>query len=161
MERLHSWTDDEATRFYSGQATYEKAFLIPDSVIRPGRKLWLDFGEGTPIPPRLEHRNGMRVWLDSPVREAAVVEVNGRPAGSVWHPPYAVEVTGLVHPGENALHIVVGNVATNQMAGRALPDYRLLKSRYGQRFVAQDMENLQPLPSGLLGTIRLVAHEAE
>lgn len=37
-------------------------------------------------------------------------------------------------------------------------DYKEVHQRYGERFQPQDMENLQPLPSGLLGTIRLVAH---
>ena len=30
----------------------------------------------------------MQTWLDGPVREAAVVYVNGKRAGSVWCPPY-------------------------------------------------------------------------
>jgi hypothetical protein len=162
MEHLHSWTDDEATRFYSGQATYEKAFGVPEDLIQPGVRVWLDFGEATPISSRPDpQRLGMRAWLASPVREAAVVEANGQLAGSVWHPPYCVELTGLLHPGENTLRIVVGNVAINAMAARALPDYHLLESRYAQRFTPQDMQNLQPLPSGLLGPIRLVSRKSD
>ena len=41
------------------------------------------------------------------------------------------------------------------MAGRRLPDYRLLNLRYGERFQAQDMDKVKPIPSGLLGPIRL------
>jgi hypothetical protein len=33
----------------------------------------------------------------------------------------------------------------------------VLNSRYGERFQAQDMENLKPLPAGLLGPVRLIA----
>ena len=54
-----------------------------------------------------------------------------------------------------SLRIVVGNTAINSMAGRALPDYRLLNDRYGERFVPQGMDNLQPLESGLVGRLRL------
>jgi len=43
------------------------------------------------------------------------------------------------------------------MAGHALPDYKLLNLRYGTRFDPQDMNNLQPVPAGLFGPIRLVA----
>ena len=162
MERLRSWTDDDATRFYSGQAAYEKTFGVPEDLIQPGLQVWLDFGEGTPIPARPDpQRLGMRAWLASPVREAAVVEANGRLAGSVWHPPYCVELTGMLHPGENTLRVVVGNVAINAMSARAVPDYHLLESRYGRRFTPQDMENLQPFPSGLLGTIRLVSRKTD
>ena len=103
----------------------------------------------------------MQAWLESPVREAAVVYVNEQRAGSVWRPPYSVEVTGLLHSGENTLRVMVDNLAINRMAGSALPDYRLLNSRYGVRFTPQDMNNLQALPSGLLGTVRLVARETQ
>jgi hypothetical protein len=41
------------------------------------------------------------------------------------------------------------------MAGRALPDYRLLNLRYGTRFEAQDMDKVAPVPSGLTGSVRL------
>jgi hypothetical protein len=43
------------------------------------------------------------------------------------------------------------------MAGRRLPDYKLLNLRYGERFQAQDMDKVQALPSGLLGSVRLIS----
>ena len=98
---------------------------------------------------------------DPPVRDAAVVYVNGRRAGSVWSPPYSVDVSGLLTPGENNLRVEVGNLAVNYMAGHALPDYKLLNLRYGVRFEAQDMDKIQALPSGLLGPIRLIAEAKE
>jgi hypothetical protein len=94
--------------------------------------------------------------LDAPVRDAAVLYVNGKRAGAVWCPPFAVDVTGLLKTGANKIEVAAGNLAINYMAGRSLPDYRLLNLRYGSRFDPQDMKNLQPLPSGLLGPIRLV-----
>src|SRR5579859_397900 len=160
MDHLRSWTDDEDARFYSGEVTYEKTFIAPKDMIQPGLKFSLDFGEGKPIPETHRRNPGMQAWLESPVREAAVVYVNDRRAGSVWHPPYSVEVTAQLRPGENILRIVVGNLAINEMAGSALPDYRLLNSRYGVRATPQSMENLQALPSGLLGPIRLVDRKA-
>jgi len=38
---------------------------------------------------------------------------------------------------------------------RSLPDYKLLNLRYGVRFEPQDMKNLVPLPSGLVGSVRV------
>ncbi len=154
MPSLRSWTDDEATRFYSGTATYEKTLTVPTETA--GQPLRLDFGEATPMQ-ETPSRSGMRAWLDAPIRDAAVVYVNDRRAGSVWCPPYSLDITGLVKPGANRLRIVVGNVALNHMAGRALPDYRLLNLRYGVRFEPQDMDKVKPMPSGLLGPIRLIA----
>ena len=116
----------------------------------------LDFGAGTAIP-QLNLKAGMQAWLEGPVRESAVVYVNGRRAGSVWCPPYSLDLTHLLGRGENRLRIVVGNLAINYMAGHRLPDYRLLNLRYGERFQAQDMDKVRPVPSGLLGRIRLVA----
>ncbi len=86
-----------------------------------------------------------------------MVYVNDRRAGSVWCPPYSLDVTGLLRRGENKIRIVVANLAVNHMAGRALPDYRLLNLRYGVRFEAQDMDKVQPVPAGLLGPIRLIS----
>jgi hypothetical protein len=43
------------------------------------------------------------------------------------------------------------------MAGRALPTYRLLHQRYGERFQPQDMDKVRPVTAGLLGPLRLRA----
>src|SRR5262249_7286284 len=36
MEHLRSWTDDPATRYFSGLATYEKQVTVPDSMLHEG-----------------------------------------------------------------------------------------------------------------------------
>lgn len=160
MNRLHSWADDEETRYYSGAATYQKEVTVPEGFLHSGLTVQLDFGEGKPAETsRLT--NGMRAWLDGPVRDAAVVYVNDQRAGSVWMPPYSVEVTKLLKPGQNRIKVVVGNTALNYMAGHRLPDYRLLVLRYGDRFQPQDMDKVRPLPSGLLGPVRLIAEYAK
>jgi len=159
-ERLRSWTDAEPTRFYSGTATYEKEITLTSAQLAAGQTLSLDFGPGqaVPVQPR---KNGMRAWLDAPVRDAAVVYVNDQRAGAVWCPPYALDVTKLLKSGANKLRVVVGNTAINFMAGHQQPDYQRLNERYGERFQPQDMENLQPLPSGLLGPVRLLTVKAQ
>ena len=158
MDALRSWADVEQTRYYSGVAVYEKRFVVSDGFVKKGSRVRLDFGDSQPVaPPATPRANGMRALLDGPVREAAVVTVNGRRAGSVWCPPYSIDVTDFLKVGENTLRIAVGNTAINHMAGRALPDYRLLNLRYGERFQPQDMDKVQPVPSGLLGPIRLTS----
>jgi len=147
-----SWDADEATRFFSGVATYETAFEL--GAVPRAARVWLDFGPGTPVQATTL-QNGMRAWLDPPVREAATVVVNGQPAGDVWCPPFRLDVTALVRPGRNALAVRVGNTNMNRMAGRPLPDYRLLVLRYGDRFQPQTMEDVRPLPSGLVGPVRI------
>lgn len=160
MDPLRSWTEDEGTRYFSGVATYERDLVATDAMIARGRRVRLDFGEGQAIPPQ-NLRSGMQAWLDAPVREAALVFVNDRRVGSVWCPPYALDITGALARGPNRLRIVVANLAINAMAGRPLPNYRLLNLRYGTRFDAQDMDKVQPVPSGLLGPIRIISGDAK
>jgi hypothetical protein len=157
LRRLNSWIDDEATLNFSGVAAYEKSVPIPESMVKAGVALKLDFGEGKALEEVRGRSNGMRAWFEGPVREAAVVYVNNQRAGSVWCPPYEVDVTGLMKRGENRIRILVGNTAVNHMAGRSLPDYRLLNQCYGKRFDPQDMDKIRPIDSGLLGSVRLIA----
>ena len=157
MEHLRSWTEDESTRFFSGVAAYENKVTVPDAMLGPGLGVRLDFGEGRPSRVSAGKTNGMQAWLDAPIREAAVVEVNGKRAGSVWCPPYSVPLASLLKAGENQLRIVVGNLAVNHMAGEPKRDSRLLNLRYGVRFEPQDMDQVKTVTAGLLGPIRLTA----
>jgi hypothetical protein len=159
LQSLQSWTDNEATRFYSGTVTYERTIDVPVPLLS-GNALMLDFGPGTPVERDASQRYVARAWLEAPVREAAMVYVNGVTAGSVWHPPYTLDVRSLLRAGSNQLKIVVANTAINAMAGKALPDYSLLNLRYGERFIPQGVGPqmpLQPLASGILGPLRLVS----
>jgi hypothetical protein len=154
-DTLRSWTDDELTRYFSGVATYEKDVTITAAQLQQNSSLRLDFGKGIPLTVQ-SVRNGMQAWLESPIREAAVVYMNDVRAGAVWCPPYSIEVRKFLRPGRNKISILVANTAMNYMAGHSLPDYRLLNLRYGERFQAQDMDKIQALPSGLLGPVRLI-----
>src|ERR1022692_3399735 len=136
MTTLRPWTDDESRKFYSGTATYQRTVEAPAAMLRAGRRVFLNFGEGTVVDPASERRapSGMRAWLESPVREAAQVFVNGKAAGAVWKSPFEVEVTGMLIPGENAIRVVVANLALNVLAKGPLPDYKELIARYGDKF---------------------------
>jgi hypothetical protein len=152
-DTLRSWTEVQGRKFYSGTATYERSFQAKSA----GRYV-VDFGAGTVVDPNAGRRaaNGMRAWLESPVREAAQVYVNGKLAGSVWKAPFEVDVTGLVKTGENTIRVVVANTALNVLAGSPLPDYKELIAKYGDRFQPQDMQSVQALPGGILGSVKLV-----
>jgi len=155
MNQLRSWTDDDEAQFFSGVATYEKTVTIPPEELRGAVSVQINFGDGRPIPPQ-RLKAGMQAWLEPPIRETAVVYVNGSRVGSIWCPPYSIEVTSLVHAGENSIRVEVANLALNSMAGHSLPDYRLLNLRYGVRFEAQDMDKVQPIPAGLFGPVRML-----
>jgi hypothetical protein len=155
--KLHSWSDDEETRFYSGPALYEKSFNVSP---RGGEHIYLDFGPATPTNSVDKHQRFF-AGLAAPIREVAQVFVNDQLAGSLWKPPYRLDITKSVHAGQNRLRIIVYNSALNELAGRAAPDHRLLNSRYGQRFTPQDVEDIRPLPSGLLTAPELVIEDPD
>ena len=159
MKTLRSWTDDAATRYFSGEAIYTKEIKL-DAAQLQGQRVVLDFGPGTPLATTPKVPAGMRAMLDSPVREAAQVYVNGKPAGAVWRPPYTVDVTPLLAAGTNRIEVRVANLGLNARAGQALPDYRLLNVRYGERFKPQDTELVKPTPSGMLGPVKLMAEKS-
>ena len=127
-----------------------------------GARLFLDFGQGVAITDdRPPNANGMHALLDPPIREAAVVYVNGRRAGSLWHPPYRIDITQFVHGKDNRFEVRVYNTAINALAGQPPHDYTALWAKYGKRFEPQDMENLHPVPSGLFGPIHLIEETSQ
>jgi hypothetical protein len=153
MRELRSWTDTEKTRFFSGLAAYERTVELPEAFARSGGGVSLNFGAGKPAA---QNRRGGAAF-ESPVREAAQVYVNGSLAGSVWKPPYEVDVTRLLRAGANTIRVVVANLGINRLAGTSLPDYRFLNLRYTERFQEQDLQNVQPVPCGMLGPVTLTA----
>ena len=53
----------------------------------------------------------------------AQVKLNGKDLGILWKPPYRVEITDAVKPGDNALEVQVTNLWVNRMIGdETLPE---------------------------------------
>jgi alpha-L-rhamnosidase len=158
----HSWADDPQTRYFSGTATYRRAVDVPEGFRIPGARVFLDFGAGAAVgrealPGGTMRGNSFAALLAPPIREAATVFVNNERAGAIWAPPYRVDVTDRLRNGANEIRIDVYNTAINQLAeGGRLPDVAAVTERYGQRFRLQDVDNLQPIPSGILAVPRLV-----
>ena len=151
---LADWTSVPDTRFYSGEAIYERDLTLGKL---PAGEVFLEVQGGSPVTqPTGRGGPGMRAWYDPPVRDAAIVTINGRRVGSLWHPPYRLPVGGFLKPGNNHIVIKVYNTAINAWAALPPHDYQPLIAKYGDRFQMQDLDQVKPVPSGLLGTIRLV-----
>ncbi len=156
LTSLISWTEIPGRQHFSGEAEYTRSFAIPEATKAMSRMV-LDFGKGLPIAnDRPPDASGMHALLEPPIREAAIVYVNGKRAGSLWHPPYRIDITALVHRGENRIEVRVFNTAINLLAGQPPRDYSALYAKYGERFEPQDMENLRPVASGMLGPVKLI-----
>ena len=162
MDRLASWTDSEATRYFSGQAVYSRKLAVGAGQL-DGRRLSLDFGTGTPLPDSgvHAHHSGMRAMYEPALRDVAIVTVNGQRAGTLWHPPYRLDVTPFLKAGDNDIEVKVANLGVNALAGRELPDFKLLRLRYGNRFELQDTAKIAPQPAGLLGPVTLVGEAVQ
>ena len=106
LPQLASWSDnaEPGVRYFSGTAVYTKTIAVPASMLGTGHRLWLELGD---------------------VRVIAEVKVNGRVAGTLWKPPFRVDVTDLVHAGANELEIAVTNLWVNRLIGdEQLPEDR-------------------------------------
>jgi hypothetical protein len=165
MDRLTSWIDMEGRANFSGVATYEKTITVAPEMLRAGLTLSLNLGQATAAQTSSGGRGGQgyRTTLETPVREAAVVYINDQRVGAVWSPPYVVDVTGLLKPGQNKIRIEAANLAMNYMASIKLPNYNYagVNQQFGNRFQPQNLDSVQALPSGLLGPVQLVAAQAK
>lgn len=144
-----SWTDMPGREHYSGVVTYSLPLVVTAKDIAAGLTT-LDFGAGQTINPTPAKTSGTHALLEPPVREAAEVYVDGKRAGAIWTAPFLISLRGLLHPGVNRLEVRVGNTAINTLSGRPSTDYGPLTAKYSERFQAQNMDNLKPLPSGIL-----------
>ena len=170
---LTDWTADPATLHYSGEAVYTRELTLQ---ARPSKRVYLEVDGGRPVAggpssepahsllanglpdPKVTRTGpGMRAYFEPPIREAALVLVNGQPAGALWHPPYRLEVAKLLQAGTNRIEIHVFNTALNAWSALPPHDYQPLIAKYGDRFQMQDLDQVKPVSSGLLGSVRLVS----
>ena len=91
---LHQ-VQDFGVKHFSGTAIWQRSFnMTPKDLF--GNHLILDLGQ---------------------VANLAEVYVNGKSAGSCWKPPFRLDITNLLKPGENQLEIHVTNLWVNRLIG--------------------------------------------
>ena len=95
------------------------------------------------------------------MQAAALVTINGKTAGALWHPPYRLDVSKLLKPGVNHIEIDVYNTALNAWSALPPHDYAPLIAKYGDKFQMQDLNLVAPISSGLLGPVHLVTAEGK
>jgi hypothetical protein len=87
---------DPGVKYFSGTATYTVTFDLSTDLLGPDRRLYLDLGK---------------------VQVMAEVKLNGRALGTLWKPPYQVDITDAAKAGDNALEVRVVNLWPNRMIG--------------------------------------------
>ena len=181
---LKDWTADPSTAHYSGEVVYSRDVRLDKAL---AGTVYLSIGGGKPLPgapdpnaqtavlgpnglpdPRVTRPGpGMHAYFDPPLHVAALVSINGQPAGALWHPPYRLDVTKLLKVGTNHIELKVYNTAINAWSAEPPRDYGPLIEKYGDRFQMQDIckpgsdwarhcvSSLEPVPSGIVGSVEL------
>jgi hypothetical protein len=134
LPQLKSWTEhpDPGVKYFSGTAAYSKQLSISQDWIKSGYRLMIDLGT---------------------VKDIAEVSLNGKPVGGIlWKPPFCVDVTEAVQPGENTLEVKVTNLWPNRMIGD-------LQSGVTKTYTFTDFHAFKKdsplLESGLLGPVTI------
>jgi hypothetical protein len=98
LDKLISWSEhsDPGVRHFSGEATYVKTLSIPREMLANSHRLYLDLGQ---------------------VRVMAQVKLNGKDLGTLWKPPFRVDLTSVAKPGDNQLEVKVVNLWANRQIG--------------------------------------------
>ena len=137
FDSLIDWSKhpDESIRDYSGTAVYETKFSLA----------------GKPA-------NGQRVFLE--LGEAAImatVMVNGHEAGTLWCPPWSIDIRGFLRDGPNTLRVKVVNTWHNRLVADSRKADKDRFSHISQPYRIKP--DTQAAPSGLLGPVRVVVEK--
>ena len=98
FNQLEDWTKrpEQGIRYYSGAAVYRTTLSFSRPSDSQNLKWKLDLGK---------------------VAVMAEVELNGQNLGVLWKPPFRLDVTDALKPGENQLEVKVVNLWINRMIG--------------------------------------------
>ena len=146
LDHLQTWeTLDQQTAQFMGTGVYETALNV-------SREL-LDMAGG-----------GLLLRLGD-VRESARVYINEVYAGCAWSVPFELDVTGLLHEGDNRLRIEVTNLPANRISQmdrdgivwRIFKDVNILDVVNGSTSQSGiTYESWQLMPSGLNSRVEIV-----
>ena len=127
--RLEDWTkrSEPGIKYYSGTAIYRK----PIELTSLGKPVWLNLGT---------------------VNSLATVRLNGMELGTLWKPPYKLDISQAAKLGINQLEIEVVNTWLNRLIGDEQPG--MLTKITFVTHKGWDA-NSKLLPAGLVGPVTL------
>jgi hypothetical protein len=137
---LISWTShkEDGIKYFSGIATYRKEFDLPADILNSGNLLYLDLGR---------------------VKMIADVYLNDKHLGILWQPPFQLDITKSVNPGNNKLVIEVANDWSNRIVGdQKLPKEKRFTSTNITSPTSSDLlwKDAPLLESGLIGPVQII-----
>ena len=140
FDSLGSWTNlnHPAAKINRGTGIYKTTFTVE----KFGSEQWvLDLGD---------------------VRESARIIVNGKNVATLWSVPFEWNISKYLKKGENTLQIEVTNLPANAIADldRRGVEWRIFKeiNFVDINYKSSNYSNWKPMPSGLLGPVKLIIH---
>lgn len=139
LATLQSWTTfPDSAEYFSGRARYRITFDLKGA---------------------LKQYEGAGISLGD-VREVASVKLNGKDLGTVWHIPFQLYAGDVLKSKGNVLEIEVTNLSANYMRLRdqQQPDWKKFYdiNMVDITYKKFDATRWQPMPSGLLGPVKLI-----
>lgn len=142
FKKLESWTKsgNKGIANFSGIAEYSAEFEIPEKA--PGEKLALKFDD---------------------IKDVARILVNGVEVGTLWKPPYELDITSAAKEGKNTLAVQVANTWVNRCLydSSLKKQERITSSNAMQTHypdISSGKKSTWPYPapeSGIVGKIRI------
>lgn len=112
LKELVSWTEhgDPGVKYFSGTAIYSSEFTYKKGTEE--KDVFLNLGE---------------------VKNVAEVSLNGKNLGTLWKPPFRLEVGDVLKEGKNVIEIKITNLWVNRLVGdeKLHPDPELDYLPYG------------------------------
>ena len=147
FDKLISWTEspEPGIRHYSGTAIYTQDIELDARDVAASQRIYLEIGQ---------------------VCEVAEITVNGKRAGTLWRPPWRIDITDCARVGKNTLQIAVANTWVNRcLYDATLPEPERLTWANSMETHYPDPKTIKPsdwgpwqygpLPSGLIGEAKI------
>jgi hypothetical protein len=132
LERLTSWhlMQESTFKYYSGTAVYSKKFNVDPQ----------------------QSRSDFSIQFDS-VCNMATIKLNGIDCGTLWTPPFRLNITKAIKTGANNIEIEVTNTWRNRLKGDELLP---VKQRSTYQNSPYSLSNKPLLPAGILGKVKIM-----
>ncbi|HVT84257.1 MAG TPA: glycosyl hydrolase [Chitinophagaceae bacterium] len=135
LDSLVSWTSiaNDGIKYYSGEAKYEKDFVVPQNALAKGTEAFVVFDD---------------------IQETGKVYINGMDCGIIWTLPYKANITKYLRAGTNHITVEVINTWNNRIVGDLRnPD----KKQFTRTNIKYKFKPENPLlKSGLIGKAKII-----
>lgn len=128
-DTLSSWTSsaNDSIKYYSGTAIYINTIYWEDKSRSQTARLHID-----------------SLW------NIAAVTINGKVCGTLWTPPYSVDISKVLKQGENIIQIEVTNTWRNRLIGEEMLPPEKRKTWFNSPYKVNDKPLL---PAGISGKV--------